>query len=232
MEFEHIGEHCAGCETRSYFPVQCDQLCKKWFCEDHQSGHKCKDHVSEELWSAHCHEKAEREETSRIAFKKLKKSCKTYRVTCRKTKLTEFNTFSCPHCPVRTCMGHRLFHTDTCASVHDVLTAERMAAETKRADEDMLHTIKIYHGCIKAVKHLMRTMKEKQRVISTKYQENYRVGSKRRDIEYYKGMIERNERSIEEYKKEIDEKTSILVATIKIHLLIIRLKKILWLGKR
>jgi chromosome segregation ATPase len=112
-------------------------------------------------------------------------------------------------------MGHRFQHTDTCAAAHAALTAERVAAETKRADEDMSHTIKIYHGCIRAVKHLTRTVVEKQRVIDTKYQENYRVGSKRRDIEYHKGVIDRNERSIEEYKREIGEKTSILAATIK-----------------
>lgn len=215
MEDAHIGEHCAGCGTRSYCPVQCDQLCKQWFCEDHQSGHNCKDHVSAELWTAHCREKDEHDKTLRRATKARKKSRTTCRVPRCKTKLTEFNTFSCSHCPVRTCMGHRFHHTDTCAAAHAVLTAERMAAETKRADEDMLHTIKIYHGCIMAVKHLTRTVTEKQQVIVAKYQENYRVGSKRRDIEYYKGVIERYERSIEEHKEEIEAKTTSLATTIK-----------------
>lgn len=122
-----IGKHCAECEQLDYLPFQCNH-CKRHFCKDHFSGHRCPNaaHVEPDnknvivcpicargvekkanvdpnlLVEEHCRSK----ECDPDNYSRVHQRQKCPVAGC-KVKLTSVNSYECRHCGVSTCVKHR-----------------------------------------------------------------------------------------------------------------------------
>lgn len=135
-DFLGIGKHCVECKQLDFLPLECNR-CKRHFCNEHFSGHRCpvagslqkpeedknviicpicargverKPHVDPNvLIDEHCRSKeCDPDNYSRVHERK-----KCPGAGCR-VKLTTVNSYECRHCGVSTCVKHRFPGDHTC----------------------------------------------------------------------------------------------------------------------